>query len=64
MSKAMLRKRLPVVLVTGLTLGGPITHAAETEEDAPVLELAGEPVRLQSNFQQGLKHLPVRRTQA
>jgi len=28
------------------------------------LELAGEPVRLRSNFQQGLKHLPVRRTQA
>ena len=24
------------------------------------LELAGEPVRLQSNFQQGLKSLPVR----
>jgi cytochrome P450 len=26
----------------------------------PRIQLAGEPVRLTSNFQNGLKHLPVR----
>ena len=34
-------------------------HLPEIEQG--LADMAGEPVRLQSNFQQGLKSLPVRR---
>jgi cytochrome P450 len=33
---------------------------SESFRRLPGLELAGEPERLQSNFQNGVKHLPVR----